>query len=165
MLTTAQKDTIAADLFAKRDQVIIGNKTVTVFMNESRYDRICDYYNKKNEANTKIWKPVVSRDEIINAINFTEFVALTAAKRDAARAFLLCTNFDLTISRVRDNVTEIFGNGTDSTTKIFAKCDKVATNLELLFATNSVSSVYGYEIAESEMRMVFTKLKQLIKAV
>lgn len=164
-MTTEQITTIAADLFAKRDQTVIGNKTVAQYLAESNYVRLMNYLNKRNDANTKIWRPDVSRDEVVNAINFTEFGSLSAAKRDSALVFLLCTVFDLTVSRVRDNITEIFGSATDSSTKIFAKCDRVATNLELLFTTSSVSSLYGYQVNEDDMKEIFSALKQLIKAL
>lgn len=164
-MTTEQINIISADLFAKRDQVLIGNKTVAQYLAESNYQRLMNYLNKKNDTSSKIWRPDVNRDEVVNAVNFTEFIALSAAKRDAAAVFLSCTIFDLTVARVRDNITEIFGAASDSTTKIFAKCDRIATNLELLFTTTSVSSLYGYQVNEGDMKEIFSALKQLIKAL
>lgn len=165
MLANGNKTTLVNDLVSKRDQIIIGNKTVLQYMNESNTKRIVNYYNAKNDAQTKIWKSDVSRDEIIKAINMSEFASLTAAKRDSAGVFLLCTVFDLTVARVRTNVTDIFGAASDTETKIFAKCDRVATNLELLFTTNSVSSIYGYLIDDQEMVEIFSLAKAIIKTL
>lgn len=163
MLTDSQKNIIANDLVAKRNQVIIGNNTVWQLMNQSRKDLLVKYYNKKTNPAVMIWKPGVPRDEIINAINFSEYINLTAAKRDAAAAFLLCSVFDLTITRVRTNIIDIFGDGSDSKIKIYAKCDRAATNLEALFTTSGVSELYGYEIGEDDIREIFSIAKQIIK--
>ncbi len=169
MLTDAQKNIIANDLAAKRDQTVIGNNTVWELMNKSRKDLLVKYYNKKTNPAVMIWKPGVLRDEIINAINFSEYINLTAAKRDAAAAFLLCAVFDLTIARVRNNIIDIFGAESDTKAKIYAKCDRAATNLEALFLTipqgetTGVTDSFGYEIGEDEMREVFSIAKEIIK--
>lgn len=162
MFTAAQQTTIAQYLATNQNVVLFGNKTVLENMNASNYDGFEKYFNKKNVANTKIWKPDVERDSIINAIDFTEFITLTAAKRDAAVTFLACNVFDFTIAKVRSNVEAIFTAGSATDTAIKAKGDRIATNLELLFTVNGVSEVFGYQISREQLRAIFSEAKQII---
>lgn len=162
MFSAAQQTTLAQYLATNKNNVLFGNKTVLENMNQSNYDGFIRFLNKKNNADTKIWKPDVERDSIINAIDFAEFISLTAGKRDAAMAFLLCSVFNFTIAKVRTNVESIFTSGSATDIAIKAKGDKIATNLELLLATNGVSEVYGFQIGKEELRAIFSEAKTLV---
>lgn len=149
-LTTAELTTLKVDIIAKASTVYSGS-TFALHQSNSRFDLLADYYNSKASPQTDLWRPDVSVNDIVNLIDMSAYIAFTAVKQNGWMAMSQGGTLDATLPLVRTNFTTIFGNGTASTVAITAIAKKPATNFEMLFTTNNVSTKYKYVVSAEDI--------------
>lgn len=149
-LTTAQLQIIKADIESKAAFEFEGSP-FSILLASTQLDKIARYYNTVASPAVDIWKPDLTVEEITNQIVMADFISITQARRDAWFAMSQASTIDATISLVRTNFQNIFGAGTTTLTNVTAIAKKEATNLEALFTSGGVSSLYKYSITPEDI--------------
>lgn len=149
-MNATQIAAIKADIIGKSNFVFNG-VSFSDLLTQTRQGLIADYYNQTAFPEVEIWRPDLTISDITNNIVFSDYIALTAAKREAWMALSQGLIINATIPLVRTNFTSIFGNGTSTTNNVIAIAKKKATNLESLFITSGVSELYNYIITAEEI--------------
>src|SRR6516164_8574280 len=142
-LTSAQLATLKTDITVTHASTVFNSKTLLQLWNGYDTQGLADYYNTTASPTVAIWRPDVSQTDLAKSIVASDFSALTVALQNTWFALLQAPILDATISSVRQNFSTIFTSGT-TLTNLQATAQKNATNLESLFTTSQVSSVYGY---------------------
>jgi hypothetical protein len=144
-LTTAQWSTFKTDINTNQAaNVAAGN-----------YDAIVAYYNANSSPAVSIWRPLVSITELNNAIVWSEFAGLTAAKQNCYIA-MVCGPIDATQANIRSGFSTIFSSqGSQTLINLNLIAKRTGTRFEVLFSTvdgtASVSSLYGAVVTRNDV--------------
>lgn len=121
-LTNSQLVVLAADINSVPE--------LATFLANGQDNAIASWYNESH-ASVKAWRSSMTRDDLFNAMNITQFDGLTAGKRDAWRLLMEMAPVDMTRGKMRSCVTDVWNAGT--ATAILTDCTRAATKAEALF--------------------------------
>lgn len=150
MLTQNELSILMADLQSRLAEVHEGGP-FAVHIGNTNLKGIARYYNSVAVPKVDIWKPDLTIDEITNVIVMSDFIAITAARREAWMAMSQATFINATLAQVRANFVSIFGNNTATTNAVTAIAKRPATRFEALFITGEASSRYGYQVVAEDI--------------
>ncbi len=131
MLTDAQKATLKAAILAETDATLAQCRA------NGQTTMIADWYNQLTDTNA--WMSAVDARTLYEAMDITKFDNLTTAgKRDAWRLMLEFAPADMTRSKQRKVIQDIWGN-TDSVA-ILEALRRKATKAEVVLGGNTVTA-------------------------
>ncbi len=151
-LTTAQLQILKNDIFVTKPNVVYNGKTISSYVSNSNYTTLAAFYNSNITPSVNIWRPDIKITELPSAILMSEFVALTAVKQNGYFVLTQGDYLDATDSNTRTSFTTIFGSSSITKTNLLNLAQRVATYFEALFIVNSVCSVYGYLLTETDIK-------------
>lgn len=141
MLTVAQLAALKTDIGANfAAQVAAGDQS-----------GIAAAYNTPSSPAVAVWRADIPIAQIVDAITYSELVALTSVKQFALQVLLAPGIVDASSVNVRAAFSAIFGAST-TLTALTALAQRTATRLEALFTTAQVSSAYGYVMSAEDVR-------------
>ncbi len=123
-MTPAQRATFAAAVAAETDAGLVACRTVR--------DDVCiqSFYNAP--TTTKAWREAVPAQTVFEAMNLTNFDALSAGKRDAWRLMLDFAPLDFSRNKIRKAVSDVWAVAADRDA-ILNAATEFATRFELVF--------------------------------
>jgi len=143
MLTSAQASTLHT--------AILGDATISALVTASDWNAIADNYNSPSAI--QIWKQSVEAQDLIAAILPADFVALTTGGQLAIVAMVSGGSVDATKPNINSWFSTIFAGKATTLANLTIVAQRAATKYEALFTTNSVSSVYGYNLTGNDVRL------------
>lgn len=149
-LTLSELTVLKNDIIAKSATVYNGS-TFAIHQSNTKFDQVAAYYNSIASPQVDLWRPDVLIGDITNIIDMSAYITLTVAKQNGWMAMSQGSVIDATLSQVRANFVTIFGNGTATTNAAISISKKAATNFELLYTTNNVSTKYKYVVSVDEI--------------
>jgi hypothetical protein len=139
-LTTAQMQTIKADIAANANTVLIQGVPTAIGAVPHTSDAaaaVADWYNQSASPTFTVWRTSVSNADCVKCTTWVDFIALGQGQRDAWQFMLSSGRLDASDPNVRAGVSAIFGVGTATTTALLAVAKRSATNAEKLMATGT----------------------------
>jgi hypothetical protein len=134
-ITPAQLSTFKTD--------IQSNAGVTALLAAKNYTGIAAFYNGAGTGS--VWNPSLTIAQIMTAIVWSEFIALTTAKMTAFQVMTANGQIDATSANIRNGFSTIFA-ATTTLTNLTAIASKTPTVFEALYASANVTPVYGYVV-------------------
>lgn len=122
-LTSAQLTALAAAINAE--------PAVATFLAAGDDGNIAAFYNGAH-ATIRAWRGDVSSADLFNAMNLTQFDAITAGKRDAWRMMVDLAPVDMRRAKMRAAVSDVWSNA-GTRDGILTDCTRAATRAEALF--------------------------------
>lgn len=110
---------------------------------------IAAYYN--GAGINQLWRPDILPKELVTAVVWSDFVALTAIKQNGFLAMVMCGLLDATNANIRAGFTAIFGGGSTSLTNLTALAKRTSTKFEDLYTTSNVCALYGYTVTSTDV--------------
>ncbi len=96
-----------------------------------------------------ILRPDVTTQELAQALDITELLALTQTQLSVLQLAGLARTLDFTNANVTAGLAAVFPSTTTTYTNLMAVAQRAATRLEALFSANSVCAQYGAQIDAS----------------
>ena len=101
-MNNSQIATIKADIIAKA-ALVYEVISFALLQSTTRLDKIAAYYNEEANPVVNLWRPDISISDVTNNIVFSDYISLSAAKREAWMAMSQGNVIDATIDLVRTN--------------------------------------------------------------
>ena len=142
-MTPAQLSTFKA--------AIIADATAGPLFSAGNDTAVAAYYNEPGAS--FIWRPDFSLQDIANAIVWSDFDTVTAAKKGVFQAMLQTGALDATKASIRAGFTTVFGGGSASVTALTAAAQRTPTRFEALFAVSNVvpNDLYGHTVTPTDV--------------
>lgn len=134
-LTTAQYQTLKANIAAETDPTFVGFRTA------GATGAMADWYNQAH-ATYIVWRSTVSLEEVVSTVDGVELVGLTSIKLAAYQCLLLAGFVNPSKLNVRNAFDQVFSAAGGATTRplLLALWKRSATRGEKVFATGTGSS-------------------------
>lgn len=129
---------------------INGNSAALADWNAGNPGAAAEWLNSASA--TLIWMPAVPVSVLLTGVVWSAFIALSTSQQAAWQALTAGGTVDATNANIRAGFTSIFGAGSQTLTNLAALAQRAATNLEALFTTSGVCSLYGAMATEADVR-------------
>ena len=112
---------------------------------------MADWIN--GETALDIWKPRVTITELLSAVVWPDFIALSIAQQQAWFAITQggAEGVDATESRMRDGFVAIFGAASATVANLVAIAQRKATRYESMYTTDGVCSEFGVRVSNDDV--------------
>lgn len=145
-MTPAQLATLKTDIQAQ--------PSLASAVTAADWPTIAAFYNAAASPSVNVWRSDVKASEVVAAITYSEYVALTAVKQGGLALLIQPGTVDATSSNVRAAFQAIFGAST-SLTALTNLAQRAATALEKLFGSGGppiTSTLYGHVLTADEVQ-------------
>lgn len=152
-LTPAQNQTLKANIAANVNTVIYLNVATPINAVPNTTDgniAVAGWYNLATAAYW-VWRTNISTDDVNNAVDWSEVVALSTNNLLAFDALKQQSKINASLTSIRNAFAQIFKQATspNSLAALTAAAKRLALNVEQVFATgtgsNASPSTMGYE--------------------
>lgn len=127
---------------------IQGNGAIAAALASGDQGAIAAAYNALGTGS--IWLPAIPTSQLLGAIVWSEFVALTVQQQNAYLALAQGGTVDATNANIRSGFSTIFA-GKVTLTNLSALAQRVPTVFEALFTTANVCALFGYIVQPSDV--------------
>ena len=136
---------LKAAILAQTDPGFVADRTA------GNTGAMADWIN--GDTNVDVWKPRVTITELLSAVVWSNFIALSIAKQQAWFAITQggTEGVDATVQRMRDGFVAIFGAASATVANLVAIAQRKATRYESMHTTDGVCSEFGIHVSNDDV--------------